>query len=128
MKKKKNKPQNWCFGVVQKGKKLGHQIGFPTVNLDPNILSPHLERGVYSCEVVIEGKKYLGALFFGPRLILNEKTDVLEIHIIDFKNEIYGKKIKFKLNRFIREPMNFFNTDLLCEQIMQDLALIKMVK
>ena len=107
----------WIYGTVLRGEKLGRTLGFPTVNLDPFILTSEYKKGVYACMVKYLNIQYQGALFFGPRLVLNEKTDVLEIYILDFNQDIYDQIIEFKLENFIRKPLNFKNTHALKRQL-----------
>lgn len=114
----------WISGEVLRGKKFGRTIGFPTVNLDPLILSPAPDIGVYACIVRYKNREYQGALFFGPRLVLGEKTNVLEIYILDFNKDIYDETIEFKIMDFIRKPENFINLDALKKQLGIDVALV----
>ena len=69
----------------------------------------------------------MGALYYGPRLVKNEKKAVLEIYIIDFNQEIYGEWISFDIVRFIRGIKNFDSMDLLKKQITIDIADIKKI-
>src|SRR5690242_2633767 len=93
--------------IVLKGDQLGRTIGFPTLNLDASIMPKDFQQGIYACTVVIEGKQYKGALYFGPRLVVGETKDVLEIHVLDFSKEIYGKEVEFEIGKYIRPIANF---------------------
>ena len=115
----------WYSGVVVSGTKTGRKIGFPTVNLNPQILGSKIICGVYECWVRYGSKEYLGAMYFGPRLVLCEKNIVLEIHILGFNKDIYNKKIKFRIGRLIRPPRNFNNIEDLIGQIQKDLNNLK---
>ena len=98
---------DWINDRVIHGKKIGRVLGFPTINLEnPKLLEGERE-GVYLSEIQINGKKYHGVLFFGPRLILKEKEKVLEIFLIDFDENVYGKEVSFRLLEYIRGVRNF---------------------
>ena len=115
----------WYKGTVRRGTQDGRTIGFPTVNLDPTVLGKVTKEGVYGSLVKIEDKTYLGALYFGPRLVKGETTRVLEINIFDFENDIYGVEITFGLLQFIRGVANFNSMLELKDQIAKDIADIK---
>ena len=93
----------WYQARVLHGEKTGRTIGFPTVNLDPSVIPQDTEKGIYASLVKINGKDYHGVLYFGPRLVKNETHDVLEIHVLEFAEEIYGDEISFTLEKFVRE-------------------------
>lgn len=114
-------------GKVQTGEKAGRSIGFPTVNLLPSIVPQSLRQGVYAARVEYKNKKYMGALYFGPRLVKKETKAVLEIYIIDFNKEIYGEEISFEIVKFIRGIRDFDSMDLLKKQITIDIAAIKKI-
>lgn len=112
----------WIEGVVQHGDKQGRLVGFPSANLDAELLEHVEDEGVYACHVEVSGMRYAGALYFGPRLVMGETKRVLEIHIIDFEQEIYGEKISFCLDGFVRPPMNFASIAELGTQLQDDIA------
>lgn len=115
-------------GKVIEGQKLGSKIGIPTANLDPKIFNSKWEKGVYSAEVTIGGnsnKKYLAVLFYGPKTIANEIKNSLELHVLDFNDDIYGKIIEVKLLKFIRGAMVFSDLDSLVTQIKKDIDVAK---
>lgn len=109
-------------GKVLKGNQLGRTINYPTINLDPNLVAKlGLQHGVYASQVEIANKQYLGALYFGPRLVLNETRDVLEIHLLNFYQEIYEQTIKFKVGKFVRGILNFSSFAELKSQLDKDI-------
>ena len=110
----------WLFAKVIPGKQIGRKLGFPTINLDKPKLLRGKNEGVYACLVKINNIIYHGLLYYGPRLILNEKEKILEIFILDFKSEIYGKEIAFRLLDFIRKPEDFPTLDKFKKQLEKD--------
>lgn len=111
--------------IVLHGEKLGRTIQFPTVNLDPKLVDQGMSRGVYSARVLHAGKRYSGALYFGPRLVVNETKDVLEIYILDFDQEIYDEEIIFEIGPFVRGILNFNSFDELKNQLQADVAKVR---
>ena len=83
-------------GLVVGGKQLGRTIGFPTANLrlyDPMKLVPG--RGVYLTEVEVLGGHYWGMTNVG---------DIIETHIFEFDEDIYGHDLEIRFRRYLR-PM-----------------------
>jgi len=115
----------WYKATVISGSKEGRSIGYPTVNIYPHILSGSFKEGIYACQVSHDGKTYLGALYLGPRLVKGEKNTILEIHILDFHKEMYGKEIEFEVGKFIRGVMDFKTMEELKSQIEKDISEIK---
>lgn len=109
--------------TVQKGQQLGREIGFPTLNLDPNILPNTQKLGVYQATVAWNEKEYKGVLFFGPKKTFEEITNVLEINLLNFNQEIYGQTVSFSLGKFIRPVIKFSSLDELKKQIVRDVKL-----
>lgn len=98
---------NWYKGKITKGLGIGKTLGYPTLNLhDPAILKDQKE-GVYASLIKIENKIYAGILYYGPRLILNERKNILEIYLFDFDKQVYGQTIEFMVKDFIRGVRKF---------------------
>lgn len=107
--------------TVLRGDQYGRTLGFPTANLDPNVLKRIKKEGVYKCTVHLGSHIYRGALYLGPRIVLDETKRVLEIHIIDFNQEIYGQTLSFELGPFVRPPMDFETIEDLKQQFAADI-------
>ncbi|MBU2514599.1 bifunctional riboflavin kinase/FAD synthetase [bacterium] len=106
-------------GIVQKGKLIGNTIGFPTMNLEPNILLP-LKRGVFICQVDVDGTRHKGVCNVGVSPTFNGKTLKVETHLFDFNEDVYGKEITVYPVHFVREEKKFNSVDELKEQIQRD--------
>ena len=117
----------WYSGKVLHGGKKGKALGYPTINLDPTIIPQNLRKGVYAALVKYDNNLYRGALFFGPRVILNETKNVLEIFIFDFDKEIYGQDVEFQIRDFIREVENFSSMEDLSAKLAKDVKKIRHV-
>lgn len=115
----------WYESKVFKGNKQGRTIGFPTLNLNPFVLPKEQKEGVYASLVKHDGNTYKGALFLGPRIMLNETKQVLEIYLFDFSKEIYDQTVQFQILDYIREVQNFASLDELKSQIKKDIMAIE---
>ena len=103
-------------GKVVKGKGLGRQLGFPTINLE--LGTRNLESGVFVARVEMDGKKYWGAMHVG----LDGDT---EIHLLDFEGDAYGKEVEVEVGEKIRETWKFDNLQNLKEQIAIDVGMAR---
>lgn len=114
-------------GIVNEGRKLASQLGFPTLNLSakPQIIKPKF--GVYKTETFIPSlnKKFSSITNFGIKPTLGGDTQPLfETHIPNFSQNIYGKKIFVEFIDFIRDEKKFSSLEELKNQIVKDLALL----
>jgi riboflavin kinase/FMN adenylyltransferase len=109
-------------GKVVTGKGIGKQIGFPTANIelqDEMKLIP--KNGVYFVKVECLESIFFGIINIGqnPTISDNDKLKI-EIHILDFDENLYGKKIKLHFLSHIRNEQKFENLDQLINQINRD--------
>jgi riboflavin kinase/FMN adenylyltransferase len=113
-------------GLVVIGNKIGQTIGYPTANLEvceENKLIPPY--GVYAVQVVSKNKAFWGVLNIGNRPTLNlDNKATIEVHIINFSENIYGEKITVKFFRKIREEIKFNSLEDLTTQIGKDKQLV----
>ncbi len=105
------------LGTVVRGDDLGKKIGFPTANL-----SAHNEQfppnGVYFAEARLDEAIYPGVVNLGCRPTVSSKTErILEIYLLDFEGDIYGKDIEVRFIRYLRPEKKFENIDALVRQI-----------
>ena len=109
------------FGKVIKGLGNGKKINFPTVNLEFKSSYVLPKEGVYYGISKIDGKSYKSIASFGTHPTI-EKLDkpILEIHLLDFKKDVYGKDIEFQFIRYVRENKKFDTVDELENQIEKD--------
>ena len=130
--KKVNKllSRNWSIvGMVQKGRQMGKQIGFPTCNIDIKdyVLA---KPGVYAVKVLRKNdSKYLkGIANLGYRPTFNQKKILLEVHLFNFSGNLYNKYLSVEFLRFIRKEKKFKNVNQLRSQIKIDLQIAKKTK
>lgn len=103
-------------GRVIEGKKLGRQLGFPTANIDPGDLQMP-KNGVWSVDVAGIGR---GVANLGVRPTVEGEKKLLEVHIFDFDEDLYGKSLNISFLRFIREERKFSSVEELRVSIEQD--------
>lgn len=110
-------------GDVVDGRKLGHKIGFPTANIDPQESYKLIPKdGVYAVKVDVNDKIYLGMLNIGVRPTVNNQLDnrSIEVHILDFDEDIYYKNITIHFYERIRNEQFFSSIDELKVQLAKD--------
>jgi riboflavin kinase/FMN adenylyltransferase len=106
------------LGTVTGGKKLGKKIGFPTANL-----SAHSEQfppnGVYFAEAWLDSVLLHGVVNLGvrPTIDTGKPERILEIHLLDFDREIYGRNLEIRFVKYLRPEKKFENVDALVRQI-----------
>jgi riboflavin kinase/FMN adenylyltransferase len=111
------------FGTIIKGSGRGKGLGFPTANLNLHheIRPPS---GVYATKAFLDGREYNAITNIGtrPTFEVNTQTDepLVEVHIIDFNESIYGKDLEVQFLYKLREETRFENADELKMQLERD--------
>lgn len=110
-------------GRVEHGKKLGRELGFPTINVSLEGL--HLPRfGVYAVTVdVLTGPhrgRYPGAASIGIRPTFDGERPNLEVYLLDFSGDLYGEEVSVGLVDFLRPEVRYDSVEALVEQIGKD--------
>jgi len=109
-------------GKVIEGNQRGRTIGFPTANLhleDKSKLIP--ADGVYAVKVLVKNEQKVGMLNIGFRPTFDGKTRTIEVHILDFQEDIYNEIIKIEFEHFLRPEKIFKSIEELKFQLLQDL-------
>lgn len=109
-------------GIVVIGERRGNTLGFPTANIDcpEGMMVP--AKGVYSVHVDLDGETYLGVANVGTKPTFhgnNQRTNI-EVHLLDFCGDIYGKQIKVNYIRRLRDEKKFTSINDLVTQIQTD--------
>ena len=106
-------------GVVVDGERRGASIGYPTANV---ILKDYIHpmKGVYAVEIFFDGNFFTGIANFGIRPTFGQNSPILEVHIFDYKGDLYGNEISIAFVDFIRSEKKFKNVDDLKKQILYD--------
>ena len=113
-----------CTGKVVEGKRLGRELGFPTLNIEVNNEHKILPMdGVYAVNVQIKDEHLEGMMNIGQNPTVQKNTEQekkLEVHIFDFDKEVYGAEVKVFFQKFIRDEKTFSNLEELKSQLIQD--------
>ncbi|MBM3350949.1 MAG: bifunctional riboflavin kinase/FAD synthetase [Betaproteobacteria bacterium] len=105
-------------GKVVHGAKRGRQLGFPTANVHMRHERPALT-GVYA--VKLDGLNAVANLGVRPTISGVPKLS-LEVHVLDFSGDLYGKHVHIEFMHKIREEMKFESLDALKAQIALDVT------
>lgn len=110
------------IGKVVNGFKNGQKIGFPTANLVPEDQEKLIPSGgVYAVLVHWNNNIYKGMMNIGIRPTLNNGNQIsLEVHIINFIEDIYDQLIKIEFIQKIRNEKKFDSIDELIQQLQRD--------
>ncbi len=106
------------LGTVMQGESLGKQLGFPTANL-----GAHSEQfppnGVYFAEAKIDNQLHHGLINLGfrPTVSSGKAERVLEIYLLDFDRDIYGRDVEVRFVKYLRPEKKFENVEALKRQI-----------
>ncbi|MFC1646484.1 riboflavin biosynthesis protein RibF, partial [Candidatus Omnitrophota bacterium] len=108
-------------GTVVGGDSRGRILGFPTANIDPHheVVPP---KGVYAIEAWLGNKRLLGLANIGFRpTFKKDKREIIEIHLLNFKRNIYGKDLRIVFIKKLRCEKRFKQKSHLISQINRDI-------
>ena len=108
-------------GRVVHGNKRGRTLGFATANIELHrYFSPVV--GIFSGRVHgIEDRTLDAIIYVGSRPVFKGKYDILEVHILDYKNDLYGRHLQVELLEKIRGDSDFISEEELIKQIKKDI-------
>ncbi|HWV58854.1 MAG TPA: bifunctional riboflavin kinase/FAD synthetase [Longimicrobiales bacterium] len=118
-------------GRVIRGDGRGRELGFPTANIhvaEPDKLIPHA--GIYAVRVAIRGDHRVppqaparfGVLHLGPRPVFPGATPTIEVHVLDFDGDLYGREVHVEFCSRIRDVEAFSGVSELVRAIERDCA------
>lgn len=115
-------------GKVMPGEHIGHQLGFPTANLEllcADKLIP--AAGVYAVWATIgEGQQKRAAMMnIGTRPTFEGKGQTLEVNILDFDDDLYGQRVDILFVQRLREERRFDSPEALVAQLQEDKKQVK---
>ena len=114
-------------GTVVKGQQRGRLLGFPTANIDPDVLDINqIEAGVFASTIIVNGIQYKAATSVGAVSTFDQTYPTIESYILNFTGDIYGKTIELVLTKKIREMIKFASVDELVVQIKDDVEKVSL--
>ncbi|MFD1314559.1 bifunctional riboflavin kinase/FAD synthetase [Namhaeicola litoreus] len=108
-------------GKVVKGHGIGRTINFPTINIqieEDYKLIP--KNGVYIVRTEYNGIKMFGLMNIGTRPTLNGQNRSIEVYLLDFSGDLYGKILRVEILNRLRDETKFDSIDGLKKQIAVD--------
>jgi len=111
-------------GTVGYGLGRGRQLGFPTANLEMDEeLGGNLAQGVFVGEVLWVGKEsgYTALINIGVRPTFPEEGLSIELHLLDFSGNLYGKSLQVEIIKKLRDERRFERVEDLVAQIRLDI-------
>jgi len=112
-------------GKVVTGRDRGGKLlGIPTANINLNDeLCP--KTGIYAVTVECEGTQHQGVANIGYSPTFEDHLFTVEVHILDFSDNLYGMNIRINFIKRIRDEIKFSNISELIEQIKLDIAVAR---
>ena len=109
-------------GLVVTGRDRGGKLlGIPSANINlHDELCP--KTGIYAVTVECQGNKHNGVANIGYSPTFEDHEFTVEVHILDFNDNIYGEKIRVNFIKRIRDEIKFSNISELIDQIHKDIA------
>lgn len=113
-------------GVVGSGQRRGRLLGFPTANLKQiETLLP--ADGVYAVRVRWEGTAWAGAANVGSNPTFGETARKLEVHVLDFSGDLYGKRLTVEFVRRLRGTQPFAGAEALKARLQKDIEQARII-
>ncbi len=107
-------------GRVVAGKSRGRRLGFPTANIEtPNEIVPE---GVYITETILAGISHLSLTNVGTNPTFGKNPLGVETYVLDYRGRLYGRNLKIRFHRKLREEKLFQSSEDLVLQMNRDLA------
>lgn len=107
-------------GIVYEGHKRGRDLGFPTANIQfakERAIPPD---GVYVTRAFLNAKQYLSVTNVGDNPTFGDEERYIEVHILDFTEDIYGTDLRVEFVQRLREEIKFDSVESLVSQMHVD--------
>jgi riboflavin kinase/FMN adenylyltransferase len=109
-------------GRVLHGQKLARQLGWPTANVQLKRRRAPLT-GVYLVSAMIDGRAWPGVANIGVRpTVAGDGRPHLEIHLLDFAGDLYGRRLTVEFHHKLRDEQRFASLEALKSAIDADVA------
>ena len=109
-------------GIVEHGNAIGAKLGFPTANIciQSDKLLPM--SGVYAVLANVNGVEYKALANIGTNPTVGNDYLSLEVHLLDFKGDLYDKQLTISFLSFLRKERKFNSLAELQSQIAEDIS------
>jgi riboflavin kinase / FMN adenylyltransferase len=106
-------------GRVTSGRRLGRTLGVPTANI---ALEPtnRLAHGIYAVAARLEGRGFPAVASFGTRPTVDDGPPLLEVHLLDFDGDLYGREMEVEFIERIRDEVKFDSIPALVAEMERD--------
>lgn len=114
-------------GIVEHGRgEGGARFDIPTANVDTgDVPYVHLKEGVYAGYVTVDGVRYKAAINVGKPPTFSNATSVLEPHILDFDEDIYGREVVVSYHERLRDLIVFKSDEELVETVKANITWVR---
>ena len=109
-------------GPVITGDRRGRTLGFPTANVNVNKTMAHPADGIYATWALVDGERRPSATSIGVRPTFGLTERLVEVYILDFDGDLYGRELEVEFVDKLRDQETFSSLDALVEQINRDVA------
>lgn len=108
-------------GSVIAGQQLGRTLGVPTANIE---LEPtnRLAHGVYAVIATVDKRRHRAVASFGVRPTVDNGAPLLEVHLLDFADDLYGREMTVEFVARIRGERKFESLAALTEEMRRDIS------
>jgi riboflavin kinase / FMN adenylyltransferase len=108
-------------GEVISGQRLGRTLGVPTANIAlPS--TNRLAHGIYAVVARVEGHAFPAVASFGTRPTVDDGPPLLEVHLLDFDGDLYGREMEVEFIERIRDELKFESIPLMVAEMERDKA------
>lgn len=107
---------------VVDGDKRGRQVGYPTANMRPATRKVVPATGVYACFASVGEDRLDAAVNLGVRPTFGGGELLVEAHVLDFDDDVYGREMTVEFVEYLRPELKFDGVDELVERIDDDVA------
>lgn len=116
-------------GIVEHGKQLGRQLGYPTANLALDSLVGSIpSSGVYAARCTLQNQQTFWAMVnvgYRPTVDGDVHRLSVEAHLLNYDGDLYGQTLQLELCHFIREERKMASLEELKCQLTHDLAAVR---
>ena len=115
-------------GKVAAGEHIGHRLGYPTANLEPDEVDKLIPAsGVYAVWTTLEGEQQPRAAMMniGNRPTFHGRRQTLEVNILDFTGDLYGEAVAVSFVERLRAERRFDSPEALAAQLEADKKQVK---